>query len=276
MTRENLTNQPKDTMFRGIFINVENFLDLLKRCRNGNLDLSAEDLIPFDLNTEYAVRKRRNDVSFITKDNRLIILVEHQSTISANIAFKMLLYYFEIIQLWIKRKNIKIHTGAAIPELPMPEFYVAYNGKRKLKETESSFVIKHPNIDISVKVAIIEISFDKLEETETTNALAGYSYFYKKFDEYTAQGISRDNAFMKTREDCIKAGYLKGFIEKEDTIIMYSDILDYDTQLREEAWEEGMEEGMEAGMEAGVQRLLELIKKGLSPEEAGRQVLSGA
>ncbi|MDR0273156.1 MAG: hypothetical protein LBI27_07570, partial [Clostridiales bacterium] len=84
MTRENLINQPTDTMFRGIFINVENFLHLLKRCRNGNLDLSAEDLVPFDLNTEYAIRKRRNDVSFITKDNRLIILVEHQSTISAN------------------------------------------------------------------------------------------------------------------------------------------------------------------------------------------------
>ncbi|MDR0273331.1 MAG: Rpn family recombination-promoting nuclease/putative transposase [Clostridiales bacterium] len=193
MARENLTNQPKDTMFRGIFIDVENFLDLLKRCRNGNLDLSAEELTPFDLNTEYAIRKRRNDVSFITKDNKLIILVEQQSTISANMAFKMLLYYFEIIQLWIKRKNIKIHTGTA---------------------------------------------------------------------------ISRDNAFIKAREDCIKAGYLKGFIEKEDTIIMYNDIFDYDTQLKEEAWEEGMEKG--------VQRILELIKKGLSPEEAGRQVLSGA
>ncbi|MDR0271988.1 MAG: hypothetical protein LBI27_01530 [Clostridiales bacterium] len=82
----------------------------------------------------------------------------------------------------------------------------------------------------------------------------------------------RGISFMKTREDCIKAGYLKGFIEKEDTIIMYSDILDYDTQLREEAWEEGMEKGISVG----AQRILELIKKGLSPEDAYKQILSGA
>jgi hypothetical protein len=270
MANDNLTNKPKDTMFRGIFKIIENFLDLLEVCRSGNLDLNAEDLTPFDLDTEYASRKRRNDVSFITKDNRLIILVEHQSTISENIAFKLLLYYFELINLWLKMNNIDIHARTAIPPLPMPEFYVAYNGKEKLKEICSTFELKHPNINISVQVTIIDIGFDNLEETEASNALAGYSFFHKQFDEYVNHGIKREEAFMKSRQDCIKAGYLKGFIEKEDLIVMYESIMDYDAQLRTE----GREEGMEKGIAVGAQKLAELIKRGLSLEEAMQKVLS--
>jgi predicted transposase/invertase (TIGR01784 family) len=250
-------------MFRGLFKTAENFLHLLERCRNRKLDLNAEDLVLFDLNTEYTSRKRRNDVSFITRDNRLIILVEHQSTISANIAFKLLLYYFELIQLWVKQNKIDIHARVAIPTLPMPEFYVVYNGKEKLKDNFSSFELKHSNINISVQVAIIDISFDSLKETEASNALAGYSYFYKKFEEYTLQGINRDNAFMKSREDCIKAGYLKGFIEKEDLIVMYSDILDYDAQLRSE----GREEGREA---LRGETAIEMLKEGFDTEKIAK------
>jgi predicted transposase YdaD len=39
---------------------------------------------------------------------------------------------------------------------------------------------------------------------------------------------------------------------------------------------EGRAEGRAEGISVGAQRILELIKKGLSPEDAYKQILSGA
>ena len=55
---------------------------------------------------------------------------------------------------------------------------------------------------------------------------------------------SLDEAFNKAREECILQGYLKVFIEKEDFIVFYKDILDYDTQLREEGEAKGGEKAI--------------------------------
>jgi len=50
--------------------------------------------------------------------------------------------------------------------------------------------------------------------------------------------------------------------------MFYKDILDYDTQLRAE----GKEEGRAEGINIGITKMLELIKSGLSPEEAQRKI----
>ena len=61
----------------------------------------------------------------------------------------------------------------------------------------------------------MNIHYDKLEDTKTDNAVAGYSFFYKLFDEGRQVGLSADEAFDKARQESMSHGYLKGFIEKE-------------------------------------------------------------
>ena len=63
-------------MFRWYFKVPKRFLHLLKHCRQQELTLTEDDIKPFDLESTVAARVRRNDVSFITNDNRLIILVD--------------------------------------------------------------------------------------------------------------------------------------------------------------------------------------------------------
>ena len=74
----NLKRHHKDSLFRVHFIEPDNFLDLLAYCRGNVSTLTVDDIQSFDLASALAVRTRRNDVAFITRDNRIIILVEHQ------------------------------------------------------------------------------------------------------------------------------------------------------------------------------------------------------
>ena len=239
-TSKDLKRQHRDTIFRWIFKDLHNFLQLLKWCRGEEIGLTAEDIIPFDLDSELAVRVRRNDVSFITKDNRLIILVEHQSTICPNMAFRLFLYYIELIQLWIKLNEINIYGQSKIPTLPVPEFYVVYNGTKPLESEYSMFELKYEGIKINVKVKMVDIHFVELKETEATNTLTGYAFFYKIYDDGIQQGLTRELAFDVARDECIKHGYLHGYVEREDFVMFYKDFLDYDTQLKQEGKAEGI------------------------------------
>ena len=232
--KSKIKRQHKDTLFRGVFKIPKHFIYLLEHCRNKHNTLNEEDLTPFDLDSSITTRIRRNDVSYITKDNRLIILIEHQSTINANIAFRLFLYYIELLQLWIKINKINLYGQSKISNLPVPEFYVAYNGNATLKETISTFTLEYTDIKIEMSVNIIDISFDRLTDQTPENALAGYSYFYKIYDAHIKAGATTEEAFIKARETCMAQNYLKEFIDKEGFIVFYKDFLNYDTQLIEE------------------------------------------
>ena len=83
------------------------------------------------------------------------------------------------------------------------------------------------------------------------------------------KGTDTQKAFTTAREECIKQGYLKGFIEKEGFIMFYKDIFDYDTQLREE----GIAEGEARGKAQGITKMIELIKSGITPDDAVKLLL---
>jgi len=240
-------------MFRGLFKIPKNALSLLQRCRKDGIPIELEDIEPFDLDSELAHRILRNDVSFIIKGNRLIILIEHQSTINPNMALRLLLYYMEMVQLWIKLNELNLHGSVKVEDLPTPEFYVVYNGKAPLPETISTFKLECACLKIDVSVNIIDIHYDKLDNKCTTNALAGYAFFYQVFDDCIRRGMPAEAAFTKAREECISQNYLKGFIEKEDSIMFYKDFMDYGAQLLTEGKEMGITIGAEQTISIAIQ-----------------------
>jgi len=266
--------QVKDSLLVDIFKEVENFIIFLKWVRYEGateaealnpLDLTYitdADIEPFLLRSDTLIRKRRNDVSFITKDGRLIILIEHQTIITQNLALKIFLYYMELIQLWLVKNDVNIHSTKKI-NIPKPEMYIVYNGKKELEESFSTFTLDSIPLSIKANIKILDIRYDNLNIKEPSNPLVGYSFFIKNYDQYQEQGLSRDEAFDKARQECIKKGYLKGFIERED-FIMYKKIFDYEEQLKAEGMMEGIEKGIEEGLEKGIEKGIEEgIEKGI-------------
>lgn len=62
--------------------------------------------------------------------NRLILLVEAQSTFSVNIALRMLLYLAGTYKEYIEEQKLDLY-GSHPVEIPRPELYVVYTGDRE-------------------------------------------------------------------------------------------------------------------------------------------------
>ena len=109
-----------------------------------------------------------NDIAMLI-DNKIVILIEHQSTINENMPFRILEYITRIYEKITKSKN---KFGRKLIHLPIPEFYVFYNGKEdfptektlKLSDAFLSPEEKHGKIldfPLEITVKVVNINVDK-------------------------------------------------------------------------------------------------------------------
>ena len=137
----------KNSLFCDIFKNPGNFIDLYKECSGKVLNL--KDVTRFDLNSKHLSRSLNNDVSYLTNDNRLLIFVEHQSTVNLNMTIRLLLYFVEAVRIWLTIHGFELSARTKV-HVPMPEFYVAYNGS--LPYNESALTLSNDFLNIKVKL----------------------------------------------------------------------------------------------------------------------------
>ncbi|MCL1835345.1 MAG: hypothetical protein FWG48_04215 [Oscillospiraceae bacterium] len=226
----------KATLFKYLFQENVRFLDLYEACAGMRLD--AAEIECFDLESEVVQRDRYNDVSFLTKDHRLIYLIEHQSTTNANLAVKIGAYFFDLLELWAEREGISIHTEKEI-QFPKPELYVVYNGKKPYGKSYERYDCGD---FMQINVPVIDIHFGTLSNKSVNNYLAGYAYFQNEFESKQSSNATALEAFNYAVMKCKQNGFLKGIVEKEDFIAVFSNVFSYDNQLRAEGRAEGRAE----------------------------------
>jgi hypothetical protein len=113
----------KDTVFSKIFSKPDILRELY--CALDNVSLPPD--VPITVNTlqDVLVKEKVNDLSFEI-GGKIIVLIEHQSTINPNMPLRLLLYISQIYD--ILAKDGRIYSKYLIP-LPAPEFIVLYNGE---------------------------------------------------------------------------------------------------------------------------------------------------
>jgi hypothetical protein len=115
-----------------LFLEEKNFAELYYDITNKRLD--PNDIKEYTVDSLVATQLK-NDVSFKTKDNRFIIMVEHQSTLNHNMALRGLIYYVELLKLYIKEEKLAVQLYQESPvAIPSAEIHVAYNGEKPLEE----------------------------------------------------------------------------------------------------------------------------------------------
>ena len=131
--------------------------------------------------------KVRNDVSF-TVDDKLMVLLEHQSTINPNMPFRCLEY---VTYLYASEMMDPEDKFLPTPlSLLAPEFYTLYNGKapypaRKILPLSSLFRIKPVNPQLELNVTVININHpDNQEFLSSCPILAGYKKLVDKVEQY--------------------------------------------------------------------------------------------
>ena len=119
--------QYKDSVFVDLFSKdrdyKENFLSLYNALHNTNLKLSETQIQPLKLDNVLYMAYR-NDVSMLI-NGQIIVLVEHQSTVNENMPLRFLEYASRLYEKYLPSRDKYMRK---IQKIPLPEFYVFYNG----------------------------------------------------------------------------------------------------------------------------------------------------
>lgn len=244
---EKITRKYKDSLFVDLFAKCpeakENFLSLYNALHGTNLNQDKTKIEPVMLEKTIYTGKY-NDVSMLI-DGKIIVLVEHQSTINENMPLHFLEYVARIYEKLIPLEKRYAHR--AIP-LPMPEFYVLYNGTleypaEKILILSESFQ-KQAESDFSLELSVKVYNINRIEFAsvlENCPPLRGYATLVQYAKKAKSAGIQ--NWLTYAVQNCIKEGILVEYLKRNSTEVINMLIADYDYDMdikvqRQEAFEE--------------------------------------
>ena len=287
MTQEKTNRNYKDSVFVDLFAHditaKENFISLYNALHGTNLDVKTTDIQPVMLE-RVLYMKYYNDIAMLI-DGKIVILIEHQSTINKNMPFRFLEYIARIYEK-ITTKDEKF--GRKLVKLPIPEFYVFYNGKddyptesvmklsdafMQLDDRELKNKLENANYPLEISVKVININVDKenpiLKRCET---LKEYSEFIEQVRSNIENNVSEP--FTHAIKEAIKKGFLSDYLNRKSTEVqnMLLAEYDYDTDIavqRREAREEGISIGLSQGAQ---QKAVETAKNALTMNLSIEQV----
>jgi hypothetical protein len=258
-----LNREYKDSVFTLLFGEP----DILRELSGAICGVPLDPSIPIRINTlEGALfMERINDISFEIGD-KLVILVEHQSTINPNMAIRLLLYIGRIYEKIID--NRKIYSGKKLV-IPRPEFIVLYNGAEAYPEESiirlsESFeksglggVPETAELELAVKVYNINEGYNEAI-IRRSERLRGYSAFIGKAREFEGSGRGKEAAVKGAVEYCIGHGILAEFLERNSSEVINMILTEWKWEdALAVRWEEGLEEGLEQGRGEGLEQGLE-------------------
>jgi hypothetical protein len=279
----------KDSVFSFLFSDP----DVLRELYGALEGITLDPSVPITINTLEGVlfKARMNDISFEIGD-KLVLLLEHQSTINPNMPLRLLMYIARIYENILGDKNI--YSGKKLC-IPRPEFIVLYNGLApfpdeatlKLSDSFERGVIggikgdKPLELELTVKVYNINQGHNK-ERLGRSRTLEGYSAFIAKVREYEGTGQGREEAMRRAVSWCTGHDILRQFLEHHATEVINMLMTEWNwddafavqrAEGREEGLVEGREEGLTEGrVEGRVEGLVEGLEKGLTEgQEVGRE-----
>ncbi|GHV37159.1 hypothetical protein AGMMS49546_04130 [Spirochaetia bacterium] len=154
----------KDSIFTALFSSPDKLRELYNAIKGAHYDEKTK--ISINTLSDVLFLERINDISF-TIDNRLVVLLEHQSTVNPNMPLRFLLYIARIYEKIIETKSL--YKTKLLP-IPRPEFYVLYNGESPLPEESTlklsaAFTAQDegttPPLELSVQVININLGHSR-------------------------------------------------------------------------------------------------------------------
>ena len=284
MSKEN--REIKSGVFADLFGDDEidgkrNFLSLYNAIHDTNL-VYEHTQIEHKIIPQTLTRSFYNDVSMII-NGKLIVLVEHQSTPNQNMPLRFLEYYVHLLYGIIPSK---VRYKEALYKIPTPEFYVFYNGEKKVEneyimKLSDAFIEKQENPLCEVKVKFTNIRGKEglnLPVVQKCDILKQYCEFMEIMFRYKAESekLSTDeeieDLYRKALKEAISKNILTDYLTRKGTevINMFTDEYDYDLDIQtktEEAREEGLSEGQRL---KALESARNCLKEGDSPEKVSR------
>jgi len=261
--------------------------DLLRELYSALEGVSLPPETPVSINTLENVlfMDFNNDISFEI-GGKLVVLVEHQSTINPNMALRLLFYIARVLE---KRINSRTLYSEKPVSIPRPEFFVLYNGKDPFPDSavfKLSDLFENPrdlglpdktNPLLELEVKALNINEGRNEEiVKRCKKLAEYSTFIARIHAFWKELGSLEEGIKKAIKYCYKHGILNQFLEIHGSEVLNMILNEWNTEdaiafARNEGREDGRDEGLAEGREVGHKDekfaiARNLLAKGSTPE----------
>ena len=243
----NTNRKFKDSVFTTLFNNP----DLLRELYGALKGISLPKDIPVSINTLENVLflDINNDISFEI-EGKLIVLIEHQSSINPNMAFRLFLYIARVLEKKIKGSTLYSKKPISIP---WPEFYVLYNGKDDFPDEQVyklSELFQKPELSEKVN-PLLELEVKVLNINEGRNRtivsrcrkLAEYSEFIARIHGFWKELGDLEEGIKKAIKYCHRRAILKEYLETHGSEVLNMILTEWNTEdaiafAREEGREE--------------------------------------
>ena len=208
----------KNSVFLDLFQNKSYLLKLYKTLHPEDTTATEDSLTDVTI-TNVLTDNLYNDLGFIV-NNKLMILVEAQSTWTVNILIRILLYLAQSYHEYFQRTSQDYYKSKKV-KMPKPELYVIFTGNKGRKPDKISLskeFFEGADIDIEVKAKVIY-------ESDTDDIINQYIIFCKVFNEQTKQHGMTQKAVTETIRICKDRNVLREYLaqrEKEVLTIMMS------------------------------------------------------
>ena len=273
-SEDKINRNIKDSVFCDLFGRPEYLYQLYQVLHPEDTETQSDDLTIVTL-SRIIVHEMYNDLGFLA-GNRLIVLVEDQSTWSVNIVVRFLMYIGETYRRYIEKNDLDLYTSKKL-ELPKPELYMVYTGNRKTRPETISLKRDIFGVDdggdccVEVEAKVI---YGTGENDNTPgDILNQFIIFSKVFDEQ--RKLYPDDirkAVQETIRICREMDVLNDYLaEEEAATVMYA-FADQEREFSRALRKEALAGEARGEARGEINMLLKLVKKGrLTIEEAAEE-----
>ena len=166
--------------------------------------------------TDVLYKDRVNDLAFRV-GTKVACFFEAQSTLNENMALRYFIYGGRVYEKLVNNDELYSETRLIIP---VPEFYVLYNGVRPFPEkkvyrlSDSFADVPEGIMPLELVVTAYNINPGFNEDiVKKDENLYGYVAFTAKARKFEQGGMERGSAVKAAAEECIREGILKGYLE---------------------------------------------------------------
>jgi len=275
MTEVKTNRNYKNSVFTLLFSEKKNLLELYNAITGESYPEESTDIEIITL-SDVLFMEQINDIAFVLND-KLVVLIEHQSTVNENMPLRMLQYMTREYQIITNRKDL---YKKQLVQIPTPEFIVLYNGKEEFpdfKELKLSdaFKSKQESYSLELKVQVYNINKGRnAEMAGRSPSLNGYSELIAEIKK-NSKSMNREEAIKAAIKTCIDHNFLVYFLEKYCSEIENMLLTDWNMKdALEVEREEGIEIGEarnEAKNQEKLKSLFSLLESGVPLAEAKRK-----
>lgn len=255
----------QDTVFRDMFSRKKYLLQLYRALHPEDTDIKAADLKIVTLQT-ILLNGIYNDLGFMVRGDKLLILLEAQTTWSPNIIIRSLMYLMNTYQEYFNKNKIQLY-GTAKVYMPKPELYVVYTKEKTnhpdvLSLAEEFFPDKDCCIEAQIKV---------IYGNDTNDILNQYIGFCKVFADTIKIHGRTLKAVKEIVRICRNKNLLKEYLSERETevegimLTLFNQERVFDIE-KSRLLEQGREEGIARGKLFSIKSMMKNLK--ISAEQA--------